>query len=371
MSHILIDARESGTSTGRYIDKLIEHLHALQSEVPADQRHNITIATKPHRTAFINQLAPGFKTIESPYKEFTLQEQLGFNKQLKSLNPDLVHFGKDHQPVLYGGKKITTMHDLTTMRFINPDKNALVFKLKQQVYKWVVKKVAKSSDHIITPTEYVKNDIITYTGVAADKITVTYESADSITEQATAPANIGQKPFIMYIGRPTPHKNLWRLIEAFKQLQGTHSDLQLVLAGKLDANYQQIQQKTQTEQIANIIFTDFITDGQLRWLYEHCAAYVFPSLSEGFGLPGIEAMVHGAPVISSDATCLPEVYGDAAHYFDPLSIQSMADAINEVLTDKQLRQRLIADGRIQASKYSWRRMAEQTLAEYNRALGKH
>lgn len=362
MSHILIDARESGTSTGRYIDKLIEHLHTLQ---PA---HDITIATKPHRLNYMQAIAPDFKAVKADFKEFTLQEQLPFNTFLNKQKPDLVHFGKDHQPILYRGKHITTMHDLTTMRFTNPDKNSLVFKAKQQVYKQVVKHAAKSSQHIITPTQFVKDDLITYTGISADKVTVTYESADKINDQPEPVTGLENAQFIMYVGRPTPHKNLWRLIEAHRELKGSHPHLKLVLAGKLDANYKQLQQKTQDEQIANIVFTDFITDGQLRWLYEHCQAYVFPSLSEGFGLPPIEAMVHGAPVISSNTTCLPEVNGDAAHYFDPTNVQNISDAINEVLTDKQLRNQLIDNGRVQAAKYSWRTMAQQTLGIYDQVL---
>ncbi|HVA11419.1 MAG TPA: glycosyltransferase, partial [Candidatus Dormibacteraeota bacterium] len=92
------------------------------------------------------------------------------------------------------------------------------------------------------------------------------------------------------------------------------------------------------------------------------------SLSEGFGLPGLEAMAHGAPVVSSNATCLPEIYGEAARYFDPLDVTAMSDAINEVLTDKSLRDELIKKGRAQAAKYSWRRAAEQTLAVYDKLL---
>jgi glycosyltransferase involved in cell wall biosynthesis len=169
----------------------------------------------------------------------------------------------------------------------------------------------------------------------------------------------------MYVGRPTPHKNLERLIAAYSQLKTEHPELKLVLAGKLDANYRRITAKVSDP---GIIFTDFVSEGQLRWLYEHCAAYAFPSLSEGFGLPGLEAMLHGAPVVSSNATCLPEIYGEAAHYFDPLNVHAMADAINEVLTDKALRQTLITAGARQAQTYSWQRMAEQTLAIYTRAL---
>jgi glycosyltransferase involved in cell wall biosynthesis len=362
MSHIAIDAREYSTSTGRYVSRLIQYLEQIDSE------HTYTILLKPADMDKANFTNPRFTKLASPYKEFTFQEQTSLLKQLNSLKPDLVHFGKDHQPILYRGPAITTMHDLTTVRFTNPDKNPLVFKFKQQVYKQVVKRVARKSVAIITPTEYVKQDVVAFTGINPGKVTVTYEAADAIADHAEPLTAVAGKPFIMYIGRPTPHKNLERLIQAFKTLKGQHPDLQLVLAGKLDANYQAIQQKVQTEQIANIIFTGFISEGQLRWLYENCRAYVFPSLSEGFGLPGLEAMTHGAPVVSSNATCLPEVHGDAAHYFDPLNVSAMADAINEVLTDELLRTRLINAGHIQAAKYSWQRMAQQTLELYNLAL---
>ncbi|CAN5154951.1 glycosyltransferase family 1 protein [soil metagenome] len=362
MSHIVIDAREWATSTGRYISSLVRYLDKIDSE------HDYSILLKPQDIDKANLINPRFTKVACPHKEFTFQEQIGLLKQINSLKPDLVHFGKDHQPVLYRGKTVTTMHDLTTMRFINPDKQPLVFKFKQQVYKRLVKRVANTSDRIITPTEFVKQDIIAYTGASADKITVTYESADKITDLAELIDGVVGKRFIMYVGRPTPHKNLDRLIQAFVALKGQHPDLHLVLAGKLDANYQAIQQKVQNEQIANIIFTDYIDDGQLRWLYEQCEAYVVPSLSEGFGLPGVEAMLHGAPVVSSNATCLPEVYGNGAHYFDPKDVQSMSNAINEVLTDKQLRARLISAGHIKADSYSWQRMAQQTLHIYNDLL---
>ena len=143
----------------------------------------------------------------------------------------------------------------------------------------------------------------------------------------------------------------------------------LVLAGKKDANYRRLEKHVEKKGITNVLFTDFVSEGQLRWLYENCEAYVFPSLSEGFGLPGLEAMLHGAPVISSSATCLPEIYGEAAQYFDPLNVQSMANAINIVLINRFLRTELIAKGKDQVAKYSWERTAEQTLGVYARILG--
>ncbi|HXR50295.1 MAG TPA: glycosyltransferase family 1 protein [Verrucomicrobiae bacterium] len=362
MSKIVIDARESGTSTGRYIDKLIEYLHKLQ---PA---HKIVVLTGEHRVDFYKQVTPSFEVVATPFKEFSYGEQFGFKKQLEGLQPDLVHFGMAQQPVRYHGRSVTTIHDLTTMRFTNPDKNLLVFKFKQQVYKYVVKQAARKSVAILTPSQFVKDDVVRFTGVNPDRITVTYEAADAITEAAEPIESLQGKQFLMYVGRPTPHKNLERLIDAFQLLKGDNPGLHLVLSGRQDMNYRRIEAKVSKRHLKDIIFTGYTSEGQLRWLYESCAAYVFPSLSEGFGLPGLEAMVHGAPVVSSNATCLPEVYGDAAHYFDPLDVQAMAGAINKVLSDKNLRNELVQTGKLQATQYSWRRMAEQTLAAYEQAL---
>lgn len=362
MKRLVIDARESGTSTGRYIDKLVEYLDKLAPNF------EVVVLTKSHRLEYLRKVAPHFTVAEADYKEFTFAEQFGLMGRIKSFRPDLVHFAKDHQPILYRGKVVTTMHDLTTARFRNPDKNPLIFKFKQIVYKRVVRIVAKKSAAIITGTKFVKEDVVRYTGVDPGKITVTYEAADLITDKTEPLKDLVGTQFLMYVGRPTPHKNLDRLIEAFSILQAEHPGLKLVLAGKKDRNYEQIERKALMKGITNIYFTGFVSEGELRWLYENCGAYIFPSLSEGFGLPGLEAMAHGAPVVSSNATCLPEVYGDGAHYFDPTDTQNMAAVINEVLTDRNLRSRLITRGHAQAKKYSWRRMAEQTLVVYKRIL---
>ena len=362
MPKVVIDARESGSSTGRYIDKLLENLSQFEPHL------DICVLTKPARLAELKKLAPNFEIVESPYKEFTFGEQLGFKKQLDTQKADLVHFGMAQQPVLYRGAAVTTTHDLTTLRFINPDKNPIVFGFKQLVYRFVVKRAARRSKVVITPSEFVKHDVAQFAEISPEKIVVTYEAAEPINDPAELVKGLASEQFIMYVGRPMPHKNLERLIKAFMGLKAQHPNLKLVLAGKKDANYRRIEAGVQKQGLENVVFTDFVSEGQLRWLYENCAAYIFPSLSEGFGLPGLEAMVHGAPVVSSNATCLPEIYGDAAHYFDPHDVQAMADAINEVLTDKDLRESLIRAGRQQAAKYSWQRTAEQTLAVYNKVL---
>jgi glycosyltransferase involved in cell wall biosynthesis len=366
MSRIVIDARESGTSTGRYIDKLVEYLNKLKPQ------HEIIVLTKSPRFEYLKNLAPDFKIVRSNYSEFGFAEQAGLLKQLRKLNADLVHFGMTQQPVLYKGLVITTVHDLTTARFDNPAKNRLAFKTKQQIYKRVIKRVAKKSRYIITPSNYVKQDVAQYAKISPNKIFVTYEAADRTQMPAKPVPRLENKKFIMYVGRATPHKNLERLIDAFGILHKEQPDLMLALAGKFDTNYHQLEARVTGKRLAAaVVFTDFITEGQLRWMYEKTAAYVFPSLSEGFGLPGLEAMMHGAPVVSSNATCLPEIYGDAVHYFDPHKVSDIAAKVNEVLTNPRLRASLINNGRAQAAKYSWRRMAAQTLKIYEHTLNKN
>lgn len=362
MKRVVIDARESGTSTGRYIDKLLENMAKLKPDL------EIIVLTKKHRTGFMKLIAPQFKVIETSYREFGFGEQLGLWWQIHKLRPALVHFAIAHQPVLYRGKAVTTVHDLTTVRFTNPAKNYLIFKLKQRVYAWLLMRVAKKSKAILTPSKFVASDIENFAHISPDKITVTYEAADKIKEKSEPVQSLTGKVFIMYVGRPQPHKNLPGLIDAFELLQANHPDLHLVLAGKKDPLYQRFELDTVRREIKNIVFTDFVSEGQLRWLYENTAAYVFPSLSEGFGLPGLEAMAHGAPVVSSNLTCLPEIYGDAAHYFDPTDPGDIAQKIGEVIEDKKLRATLIDRGYRQAAKYSWQKAAKQTIVVYKDSL---
>lgn len=360
---IVLDARDSGTTTGRYMDKLIENLHVLKAP------YSFTILTKAHRVDFFEKIAPSFTTIETPFKEFSFGEQIGFKKQISNLKPDLVHFMMVQQPILYGGKTVTTMHDLTGTRFRNPSKNWLVYSIKQQVYKFVNWYVPRRSKKIIVPSNFVKEDIVSFSHVPEDKFVVTYESADKIIDPPEVVPGLTNKLFIFYTGRPMPHKNLEGLIDAFVILKKQKPGLKLVLSGKKDVIFENIEKKVVERQINDVIFPGFVSEGQLRWLYENCLAYIFPSFSEGFGLPGLEAMAMGAPVISSNATCLPEIYGNAAVYFDPSSPIDMAQVINKVIDDDKLRKNLVKLGGIQATKYSWKKMAEETLAVYKEVLG--
>ncbi|HET6864192.1 MAG TPA: glycosyltransferase family 1 protein, partial [Candidatus Saccharimonadales bacterium] len=202
-----------------------------------------------------------------------------------------------------------------------------------------------------------------------DKIFVTYEAADRIMDKPQPLPRVAGKKFLMYVGRATPHKNLARLVAAFELLTQNHPDLYLVLAGKNDANYKKIGQLVTDRRLAHsVILADHVSEAELRWLYEHTQAYIFPSLSEGFGLPAVEAMLHGAPVICSKATSLPEVCDDAALYFDPMSTKDMAAQIDKVLSNTGLRTNLIYKGKVRAARFSWKKMAEQTLKIYEAGL---
>lgn len=360
MKRIVIDARESGTSTGRYLDKLVEYIHKTK---PA---YEVILLAKPHRVSFYQQIAPSFKTIITTHKEFSFAEQLGYWRQIKKLKADLVFFPMVQQPVLYRGKTVTTIQDLTTIRFRNPAKNWLIFTIKREIYKLVNQYVARKANHLLTPTEFVKQDVVSYTGVKPSKVTVTLESADKITEQPEAIASLQNKDFILYVGRPAANKNLNRLVDAFRQLKPAYPDLQLVFAGKLNAEYEKL--RAFAGNTPDVIFTDFVSEAELRWLYEHARTYVFPSLSEGFGLPGLEAMQYNLPVVSSNATCLPEVYKDAALYFEPLDSNDMASKIEQILDDKQLAEKLAEKGAALVKTYSWKRMARQTLDVFDAVL---
>ena len=362
-SKIVIDARELRTSTGRYVSKLLEYLQQI------DDQHSYIVLLRPKDMDDWKPANKRFTKVACRYKEFTFGEQLGLWWQLHKIKPDLVHFGMVQQPIGYQGKVVTTMNDLTTARFRNPAKNWLIFTIKQQVYKFVNYVVAHKSARLITYTEFVKDDVARYANINSRKIAVALLAADEITDKPEEIPELDDKDFIMYVGRPQPHKNLDRLVDAFILLRQDNPQLRLVLAGKRDSLFKRLEKRVAQKGAGNVIFTGFVSEGQLRWLYEHTAAYIFPSLSEGFGLPGLEAMMHGAPVVSSSATCLPEVYGDGALYFDPLDANDMAEKINAVINDEKLAHDLVQRGKKVAASYSWQRTAEQTLAVYKEVLG--
>lgn len=365
IKHIIVDARSRPSSTGRYIDRLLEHLQTLDTE------NKYTVLVRPGDDW--QPTAENFQATVCPYKQFSfnLFDQFTFAKYLRGLKPDLVHFGMTPQePVFYSDKRVTTTHDLTMLRFTRAGRmSGWLHQLRMAGYRWLFKSSHKKSSQIIVPTEFVKQDLSKYQPAVADKITVTYESSEPPLPVAAEKPGLVEEPFIFHVGSPFPHKNIDNLVKAFEILHKQQPELRLVLAGKREYYTEKLEAwAANSPARSQIVFAGFVSDAELKWLYEHARAYVLPSLSEGFGLPGLEAMVHGCPLISSNATCLPEIYGEAAYYFNPEDIADMAAKIKEVIGDEKLREYLIQKGQAQVKKYSWRRMAEQTLEVYKRVL---
>lgn len=367
MKKIVIDARGYTTTTGRYARKLIEYLEEL--EQGSDEREYVVLLFS-HELKDYTPKNPQFSKLPADFPHYGLAEQFGFKKFLEGLNADLVHFTMPQQPVFYRGKSVTTVHDLTLLKVYPGNRNKLIYKFKQLSGEFVFKRIANKSEHIITPSQFTKEDYLRFLQQPKlqSKITVTHESADVNTTKPLPYKPLFDKSYIMYVGQQSNYKNLCRLIQAHQQLLTTHPSLQLVFVGKPGLNGEKDKLWAEQQKFKNIVYTGFVSDSQLAWLYQNCQAYVFPSLMEGFGLPGLEAMSYGAPVVSSNTTSLPEVHGDASVYFDPTSVDDMAKKIDQVISSKKLREDLVKKGYERLKQFSWKRMTEQTLEIYLKCL---
>ena len=362
--HIVIDNRFRRSSTGRYGDRLVEHLQDV------DKLNRYTVLVQPDDPW--QPHAKNFARADCPFRQFSFNpmDQINFPRLLRSLRPDLVHFPMNQQPVFYRGKVVTSTLDMTMLHFTRAGKTPLpIFWLKMAGYRFLFWHSNKKSAAIITISKFVRDELAQKYPFTKHKTTVTYCAAEPpLKDKAVQPKGIDQ-PFIMYVGTAFPHKNLQALVQAFEAVHEDRPKLHLVLTGKKEYHYQQLEKMVRKSPAKKAIhITGFLPDASTKWMYQHAEAYVFPSLSEGFGLPGLEAMVHSCPVLSSNATCLPEVYGDAAYYFDPMESGDIANKIIDILDDRQLRADLIKKGKAQAAKYSWRRMAEETLQVYQQVL---
>jgi len=361
MAHIAIDARIINSSTGTYVERLLTNLELI------DQENSYSVLVPTKDKDFWKPTNPNFTVRTIDYANYSLNEQIGFKRYLTTLAPDLVHFCMPQQPIFYRGKTVTTFHDLNLLKTWNQDKNWLVYHAKQLIGRFVFYRVAHKSNRIVAPSQFTIDELVAFSGISPDKVTLTYEAAD-IHLSEVEPYDAHYSTFILYVGQQSSYKNIRRLGDAHQKLLEKHPDLGLILVGRKKADALSNEKYFQDKGYKNILFTDYIPDSQRDWLYQHCQAYIFPSLMEGFGLPALEAMGYGAPVVSSSATCLPEVYGDAALYFNPVDVNDTAHTIDQVLTNPALREQLIEKGHLQHAKYSWQRMAEQTHAAYMAAL---
>lgn len=362
---IAIDAHIINSSTGRYVERLIFHLQKV------DNTNEYIVILPKKDYASWKPTAKNFTKVAFDYKPYSLVSQLKLMRLLRRLRVDVTHFTFQPDvyttlaPLLYRGTKVITVHDLTQLRIKNRKRSRVIYGLLHYGFKVLIRLNVWASSAVITPTKFVRDDVVKYLLYPKKKITVTYEAADPLpTSTSRTISALRGKRFILYVGTAHAHKNLPALVEAFRLLSLNHPELQLAFAGKKDVFYEQLARFTTQSGIEQVHFLGFVSDEELAWLYKNAVVYVFPSLSEGFGLPGLEAMLYKLPVASSNATCLPEVYGSGASYFDPTKPAGIAHTVGRILTDERLQRKLAEAGSRQVASYSWRTMAKQTLEVY-------
>jgi glycosyltransferase involved in cell wall biosynthesis len=291
-----------------------------------------------------------------------LAEQTLVARELAIRKVDLLHNLFTTAPALPRVPQVTTIHDVIYKRF--PETHGGVLSMGLAGLVWVA---ARRSQRVIAPSEAAKTDIVRFLGVPLERVDVTYEGPGLPQGATMAEADVrrelelGGAPIVLTVSAKRPHKNLNRLFEAFANMDG---DAVLVVPGYETSFEAELRQKAGDR----VRFTGWLADNVLDGLYRAATCLVFPSLAEGFGLPVLDALLRGTPVATSNATSLPEVAGDAALYFDPEDTDAIAAAIERLLEDDGLRERLRKAGPAQAAKFSWARTADGTLESYRRAL---
>jgi glycosyltransferase involved in cell wall biosynthesis len=252
----------------------------------------------------------------------------------------------------------------------------IFFWFKFLLYRIVIKSAIYRSKKIIAVSEFTKKDILeNYKKISPEKIKVTYEACEGdFLQSPYADEKILErydiiKPYAVYVGNAYPHKNLERLVEAFGNISRRGGTLRLVLVGNDDYFYKRLKEFVKEEEIENIVFAGYVPDHDLDTVYHNAEVFAWPSLYEGFGLPPLEAMAEGVPVVSSDHPCMKEILGESAYYFNGRKKKEMAEAIEKIVADKELRKKLIENGHRQVKKYDWKKMAEQTLRIYKKVSG--
>jgi len=367
--NIVIDARMLfWTGVGRYIKQLLQELEAI------DHDNQYKVLVRKADWGLWEPAAPNFVKVECNINPYTAAEQWELFLQLRALNPDLVHFTAPNAPILYRGRRVVTIHDLTLLDYdTRRGQGPLNWlkRFKRPIFRMVLMADLRQSSMLLTDTEYVRRQLAERFGVKPERIRATLLAANPITAKPESIARLGELgEYLFYVGNVYPYKNVGSTIRAMALLPRVHDKLNLVIAGKRDTFSEDLERVAKALGLGERVkFVGYVNDGELVSLYRGAKAYINPSLSEGFGLQGLEAMIQGTPVLSARATCLPEVYGEAAEYFDPHDPADQASAAARVLDDDtDMDERLVKIGHERVKEFSWRRMARETLEVYQAAL---
>ncbi len=354
-----------------------ELIPALLEAAPAGMRF----------TAFVNREASGAEAggtlreqlpvVKVPVRarrrvQWVLGEQTLLPVLARRAGADLVHSLASTAPLWGRFRRVVTVHDLIYARF--PEAHAGV---RDKAMRVLVPSAARRAHRVIADSQSTRDDLVELAGLPAERIDVVPLGLGAVRRSDPTPPGqlrerlrLGDRPVVLSLSAKRPHKNLLALIGALARVPAQQRPV-LVLAGYPTEHEAQLRERSRSLGLdEDVRFPGWLSDGDVEGLWSIAAAFVFPSLYEGFGLPVLEAMARGVPVACSNASSLPEVAGDAALLFDPRDEGALATALQRLLDDAALAGRLRAAGRERARQFTWQRTARATIDSYRRALGR-
>src|SRR5262245_35753986 len=371
--HIAMDARRiRDFGIGTYIRGLTQALGAI------DSTNRYTLVVAPGDERALPDLPENFEKIFYARPDDSLLDHTAFPVFLRGLGPDLVHMPLNRVPLFMIRPYVVTVHDMSSLLF-----DVGTSRFRMQFRRFRFRRGLVRASRVIAVSEATKRDVQEQLAVPPDRIRRVYNAPDPVFGCPTDGGEERQRimeryqisyPFILYAGNIRRHKNVPRLVEAFavarEQLAShpVYRELRLVIIGDNISRYPGVRQAVMKSRIDNLVrFLGFVPFETLRCFYQMAAAFVFPSRYEGFGLPPLEAMACGTPVVTSNVSSLPEVVGEAALQINPENVFDIARGIRDVLLDEPLRERLMQLGPDRARRFSWERTAREVLEIYSEA----
>lgn len=366
---IAIDARKlRDYGIGTYIRNLVRHLSRL------DRDTEYRLLCRGEDAAVVRELGPNFTAVTESSPGYSLREQFRIPLDLRREKASLFHAPHYVLPPLTPCRAIVTIHDCIHLRFPQYLPNRFGYAYARASL-WAA---CRRADRILTVSEASKRDLLHYFDIPEQKIDVIYNAIDERFHDAPSEEEIHRvreryqlnERFVLYAGNIKPHKNLERVIEAFQLARRRgFEDVRLLIIGDQVSHYATLRRAVHRYQLhKHVRFFGFVPDETLAVLYRLASVFVFPSLYEGFGLPPLEAMASGTPVITSNVSSLPEVVGDAAILVDPYDTEAIADAMARVLGDDALSASLRARGLARAHHFSWERSVGRVREIYGEVL---
>ena len=365
---IAIDARKlHDFGIGTYTRNLLRHLARI------DRDTEYVLLCREPDLGIAAQLGPNFRSVREPSPNYSLREQIHVPWVLLRERPDVYHAPHYVLPAAVRCRSVVTIHDCIHLMFPQylPNKLALAYA------RISIRLAAKRATRVLTVSESSKRDILRFVDAPAGKIDVIHNAYDERFGVEPCEEDVVRvreryqlhDEFVLYAGNVKPHKNLERLIEAFHLVRKRGLDhLKLVLIGDEISRYAALRRAVHQHQLHKYVrFLGYMPEATLAVMYRLAGVFVFPSLYEGFGLPPLEAMASGTPVVTSNLSSLPEVTGDAAVLIDPYDPSAIADGIHRVLTDETLRRDLRRKGLARAQQFSWEQSVRRVREIYQEA----